>query len=239
MKHLVIGLGEVGLAIKAVLASDKEYTVHGIDLNVNETDGERYDVLHVCIPYSERFIPIVQKYIDDYSTSEHIVIVHSSVPVGTCSELKAVHSPITGVHPHLEESVRKFVKYFGGKDAELASSIFQRVGLSTKTTPKAETTELGKLFATTIYGLNIIAEKWMHAECQKFDVDFDIAYTDMSKTYNDGYEVMNMPQYKRYILRHVDGGIGGHCIIPNCLLLDGDLANFILEQDIKLNKKEE
>lgn len=234
MKHLVIGLGEVGTAIKTVLKSNPDFVVHGLDLNSSEADG-KYDVIHICIPHNnERFVPIVQKYIDDYGIKNCLVIVHSSVPVGTCSELKAVHSPITGVHPHLEESVRKFVKYFGGKDAELASSIFQSVGVITRTTPKAETTELGKLFATTIYGMNIIAQKWLFKECEKLGADFDIAYTDMSNTYNTGYEVMGMPQFKRYVLRHMEGKIGGHCILENCLLLDGELANFVLEQNEKL-----
>jgi hypothetical protein len=217
-RNLVIGLGEVGTAIQNILNCD------GHDAGSLKTD--KYQTLHICFPYSEKFLDHVINYQEYYGAD--LVIVHSTVPVGTCSKIGAVHSPVRGIHPHLEAGIRTFVKYFGGEQANKAAKIFADLGLTTKTTPRSETTEALKLWDTTIYGWNIILEKFIHEWCEDKGLDFEMIYTDANKSYNAGYEQLGHPEYKKYILKHFDGPIGGHCVVQNANLLDSQIADIIL-----------
>ena len=231
-KHLVIGLGEVGKAVKIVLA--KKYSVDGIDRNSPKLSG-RYDVLHICFPYSKKFNSMVTAYKKKYGTQNCLVIIHSTVPVGTTTKAKAVHSPIRGIHPFLAEGVKTFTKYCGGARADEAAEIFSALGIKTKTTPKAENTEALKLWDTTIYGWNILIEKEIHDFCKTHGLDFSLVYTDANQSYNRGYAALGHPEFKKFILKHMDGKIGGHCIIPNCQLLGTEIPKFILKQNRKLH----
>ncbi len=208
-KSLVVGYGEVGKAIHKIVGG--QYT----SLTKSTWDGQEIDVVHICIPYSSTFNYDV-KFYSDFSD---LTIVHSSVPVGTCDKLGVVHSPIRGVHPHLEKGIRTFVKYFGGKDAKKAAKIFKDLGIKTKVYKDAKTTEAGKLWDTTAYGRIIMLEKEIHAWCKKNDIDFTAVYTDFTKTYNEGYTQLGMTHVVRPVLKHVEGPIGGHCVTSNAKLL--------------------
>ena len=96
MQQLVIGLGEVGTAISNILNCD------GID--AGDANSQDYEMLHICFPYSDAFVESVKAYKRIYK-SEYVV-VHSTVPVGTCDAEGWVHSPVRGVHPNLEEGIR-------------------------------------------------------------------------------------------------------------------------------------
>jgi UDP-N-acetyl-D-mannosaminuronate dehydrogenase len=209
VKQCVIGKGEIGKGIAEVLkcpAFDKE-----------GPDGT-YDVIHICYPYSVDFEANTRAY----AKGTDLVIVHSTVPVGTCDKHGWVHSPVRGRHPHLAESIRQFVKFFGGERSIEASDLFPCESVCT---PEARNTEAMKLWDTTIYGVNIILEKEIHAYCKEQDLDFNIVYTLANETYNEGYEKLNEPQFKKYILSHQDGEIGGHCVNPNVKLLNNELIN--------------
>lgn len=227
--HLVIGLGEVGKAIREVLGAD------GLDINITPTHST-YDVLHICFPYSNKFVENVVAYQKKYTPS--LTIIHSTVPIGTSRECNAVHSPVRGIHPHLTEGVRTFVKYFGGKDAEQAAKIFRDLGITVKATPLSENTEALKLWDTTIYGMNIIIEKAIHEFCKTHDLDFNLIYADANTTYNEGYERLGHPEYKKYILAHKEGPIGGHCVIPNAKLIDSPLARLLQRYNKRYTAKE-
>lgn len=210
MKHLIVGYGEVGKAIHKVIG--KAYIA---DFEKITWKGEDVDVIHICIPYSKDFNRIVREW-----REIGLVIVHSSVPVGTCDKLKVVHSPIRGVHPHLAKGIRTFVKYFGGKNAEKAAHIFMRLGITTYIFDKAKTTEALKLWDTTQYGRLIMLEKEIHAWCKKNKVDFDAVYTMANRDYNEGYMKLGRPEVVRPYLKHMEGPIGGHCVLPNAKLLN-------------------
>lgn len=224
MKQLVIGVGEIGMAIKQVLDCD------GYDEFKNMTDvADEYDVLHICFPYGVLF----EMQVNDYKSRFNpiLVVVHSTVPIGTCDKLKAVSSPVRGVHPHLFEGVKTFVKFFGGEHCKTAARLFSDVGVKTQTHPDARTTEAMKLWDTTMYGFNIILEKAIYEYCEKYNLDFDIVYTQANQTYNDGYRELDMPQFQKYVLGHRDGKIGGHCVIPNCDLLDSWVGELIKDKN--------
>ena len=211
MKHLIVGFGEVGKAIYHILGKMTPY----VDHNKSTWDGKFVDVVHICIPYSDKFIHEVETY----KSVSNLVIVHSSVPVGTCDALKVVHSPIRGVHPNLEKGIRTFVKYFGGKDAYKASTIFKKLRIKTRCFKESRTTEALKLWDTSQYGRLIMLEKEIYKWCQDNKLNFKNIYTLANKDYNEGYTKLGMPYVVRPYLYHKEGPIGGHCVLPNAKLL--------------------
>lgn len=210
MTHLIVGYGEVGKAIHKIIG--KAYIV---DFNKNTWDGDDFDVAHICIPYSKDFNDIIEVY----KAWAKLVIVHSTVPFGVCDKLKVVHSPIRGVHPHLEKGIRTFPKYFGGKKSKQAAQIFKKLGLKVKIFKEAKTTEALKLWDTTQYGRLIMLEKEIYNWCKENKVDFKSIYQMANKDYNKGYIKLGRPEVVRPYLKHIKGKIGGHCIRPNAKLL--------------------
>lgn len=226
MRQLVIGLGEVGTAIQAILDCD------GYDVNSMLPPEKEYDVLHICFPYSEGFAGYVEAYIHTWRPKT--VIVHSSVPVGTCDKNAWIHSPVRGVHPNLELGIRTFVKYFGGIGSHEAANIFRAHGIICTAVNRASSTEALKLWDTTQYGLMIMIQKEIHRWCEENNVPFELIYTDANHTYSIGYEALNRPEVVRPYLRHMDGPIGGHCVIPNAHLLDSPLTELLIDFNTKL-----
>jgi len=225
MEQLTIGMGEVGKALQKILKCD------GIDIYDNELGV--YNIIHICFPYNKNFIKQVKAYQKQYLLPNGLTIIHSTVPIGTSKKLDAVHSPTRGIHPHLEEGIRTFVKFFGGKRASEAALIFKKYGISTFATSKSENTEAMKLWDTTQYGSAILLEKEIYEFCQKNKLDFPVVYSYANATYNAGYKALDHDEYKRYILKHVPGGIGGHCIVSNCKLFNSPTAKQILNYDKK------
>ncbi len=224
MKSLIIGNGEIGYSLYNVLSETHETYVRDIeDLKV---DG--IEVMHICFPYSKKFVDYVKKYQREYNPK--YTIIHSTVPIGTSTKCNAYNSPVRGIHPHLERSFKCFIKYLAPKNQEL-KEYFEKAGIPIKEVEKPETTEAAKLYCTTIYGLNIIAEKECYNFCKNYGLDYEIVYQDMNETYNEGYDKLGFPQFKKYVLKHIDGDIGGHCIVPNCDLLQTPIAKFILSQN--------
>lgn len=226
MKSLIIGFGEIGKALFNILKS-AGYDVFYRDIDVGIAP-EPMDILHICFPYSKSFANAVRRYKRIYKPK--YTVIHSTIPIGVSKKCDSYYSPVRGVHPHLEESLKTFVKYFAPKNKYL-KKYFTDAGIPIEEVDKRETLEVMKLYCTTLYGLNIIAEKEIWNYCKKHDLDFDVVYTKCNKTYNDGYKKLGFPQYSKYILEHRDGEIGGHCIIPNCELLKTDIAKFILKQN--------
>ena len=214
-KHLVIGRGEVGKAVAKV------FDCQAIDIDYGGGLGE-YDFIHICFPYVHNFISEVKIYKEQFNAK--YVIIHSTVPIGTTNKIVgAVHSPIRGVHPNLEEGVRTFVKYIGYNDVAIGDAVYNefiKFNIYPVVVDNSNNTEAGKLLSTTYYGWNIIFEKWVHEYCKKHMLDFDTIYDDFNMTYNKGYGELGMPNVVRPVLNHHEGKIGGHCVTANCEILD-------------------
>lgn len=229
MKTLIVGYGEIGKSLYSVLHSTGYDVYHrDVECAMEISDVE---VMHICFPYSKHFVKNVKVYKKLYKPK--YTVIHSTVPVGTAAKCDCYYSPVRGVHPHLEESLKTFVKYLAPRSEELRK-YFENANVPVQLHDSRETLETMKLYCTTIYGLNIIAQKEMWNFCKKHGLDFDIAYTESNQSYNDGYDALGCPQYKKYILKNYDGKIGGHCVIPNCELLNTDIAKFVLKQNNKL-----
>jgi hypothetical protein len=214
MRTLIVGNGEVGKALAEVLKS-----YHPDVLDKGEAmRGHYYDVLHVCFPFSEEFAEQVRAYQELYAPS--VTVIHSTVPVGTSRFLRALHSPIRGIHPFLTEGIRTFVKLIGGSGASRVADYFRRAGLRVMLFDKQETTELAKILETESYRANIEFCHRAKALSDRYDLSFHEVYTIQAETYNSGYSALGMPEYLRPILQPIAGPIGGHCVLPNAKLLE-------------------
>lgn len=232
MKHVIVGYGEVGKAISAIIP---ESWIQ--DPNLKEPSiipaGETFDVMHICFPYIDSdFVYQVRQYQERFKP--HLTIIHSSVPIGTSDDLGAVHSPIRGVHPHLEKGIRTFVKYFGGMKAFEAAHIFAERGIDARIVRDARNMEAAKLWDTTQYGVMIMLEKEIYDFCRSNGLDFELVYGEFNETYNAGYTKLNMSHVVRPALMHKPGKIGGHCVVENAALLDTPTARRIIEQNSHL-----
>lgn len=235
--QLVIGAGEVGTAICEVLSQAHEVGLRDKPLGEgsNVSLGP-VEAIHICFPYSDEFMEQVLKYQDQYDPE--LVIVHSTVPVGTCDPKGWVHSPVRGRHPDLFAGIMAFQKHFGGDQALEAAEIFRLCGVVASIHPNATETEAGKLWEMVQYGHQILMEKQIHAWCQEQGVDFDVVYRQFAQSYNVGYQVLGADWAVRPVLHHLPGPIGGHCVVPASKLLDHPLAKDVAVQSFVLGEDE-
>lgn len=217
MTHLVIGRGQIGSAIAEVISADIR--------DVEPHDGN-YDTLHICFPWTPAFADYVQGYVYDHGA--YHVVVHSTVPVGTCDPRGWTHSPIRGRHPHLSEGVRTFTKHFGGPHARKAAEAFMTAGIKCKHHATAATTEAGKLWELAQFGVEVAMNKRIHNYCERNNLPFDEVYTVFGEAYNDGYRLLGEQRFIKPVLKYVPGGIGGHCITQNSPMLGEQWVNDIL-----------
>lgn len=238
-KHLVVGVGEVGEAIASLLEETELNLVTCIDKNTSKgrriKPGRRFYAMHVCFPYSDDFKDSVKKYRNLYPSE--IVIVHSTVPVGTCEELEVVHSPVSGKHPNLLEGLKTFTKCFGSSNDDMlvkAVNIFLLDGLGIDCDEyfSASITEAMKLWATTQYGWMIIIQKEIYNWCvlnfpESPDIAFYQIYEQGNSMYNRGYCELKNWKYRLPILDNMPGPIGGHCVIPNLNLFEDKTTTLV------------
>jgi len=220
MTSLIIGVGEIGTALYNILS--KVYKVDAID--EGEWEDITYDIIHICFPYSKRFEREVKKYQKKYKPK--YTVIHSTVPVGTSRKLNAIHSPIIGIHPYLEESIKTFTKYLGGQQASKVANYFRKAGIKIYLVDKSETSELMKILSTTFYGVCIEYTKEVKRLCDKYKVPFEI-WTIWTQSYNEGYSKLGYSEYTRPNLVPIMEKIGSHCILPNCDLLKSRFTDLV------------
>ena len=228
MKVGILGYGEIG---KAVAQFYKDPLIK----DLYRDDGlEGIQILHVCIPWSKNFVKIVRKEIRN--SKPRLTIIHSTVKVGDTKKIggNIVHSPVKGVHPFLYESIQTFIKYIGAdskKAGQMAKRHLETLGIKTKVFYPASTTEAIKLWETTQSAWGIILQKEIKRWCDKKKLKFDIVYTEANRGFNRGYSALGYKDELLSIFRDVPGKIGGHCLIPNCKLLDSKVAMTILKEN--------
>lgn len=206
MKHLIIGMGEVGTALAQIL------NCHIVG-NHTEKYMDDVDILHICFPYSDEFKSEVKRYQSKYQPK--YTIIHSTVPVGTSRELNSIHSPIRGIHPNLEKGIRTFVKFLGGMGVSIVADEFRRVGLKVMLFDDQETTEALKLFDTEYYRTCIEYAHRVKNYCDKANLNYSDVYRIANITYNEGYKELGHPEFVRPVLEPIMKEIGGHCVLPN------------------------
>lgn len=232
-KTLIIGGGEIGKSLYDVLSKEYDCEMYDIKQSINtykDLKKSKYKIMHISFPYSNDFIKNVKKYQVDFKPE--YTIIHSTVPVGTSRKLGALHSPCTGIHPHLATSMKIFTKYISGKDASEVCDYFRRAGMKVAITDKQETTELTKILCTSFYGVCIEYTKDVKRMCDKYNVPFEF-WSLWTNDYNTGYEKLGHKEYTRPNLVPNMKKVGGHCVLNNTELLQTTFTKFIKE----LNKK--
>lgn len=223
-ESLIIGLGEIGKSLHNVIGGDVRDKA-GI---IGRENPINYDIIHICFPYGPQFNKYVKQYQSEYNPE--YTVIHSTVPVGTSRSLKASHSPVIGIHPHLEESITTFTKFIGGADARVIQ-FFRRKGIKIYSFDKPETTELMKILSTSKYGIDIEWTKEVKRLCDEYKVPFE-AWTIWTDNYNKGYTKLGYPEYKRPSLIYMKGKIGGHCVLSNLKFLKSKFKDVIGKEDI-------
>lgn len=218
MKHLIIGAGEIGQALQKVFKCDIR--------DVEDIPVQKYDILHIAIPNSKKFVDIVKGYKKLYKAK--YVVVHSTVPVGTCNKGDFIHSPVTGVHPYLAKSLKVFTKFVSNK--KIAEE-FKKYGIPAVYVKGSSNTEAGKLYALAIYGINVLLEKEIYRYCVDNKLNYDVVYRQFVEMYNSGYSKMGMKHIKMYELVHKKGSLGGHCVVQNSPLLKTPLTRVLVREN--------
>lgn len=227
MCNLICGKGEIGKSLYEVFRHYHETYIRDIEETVPYKDIE---VLHIAYPYSSKFVKNTKAYIRQYNPK--LVIVHSSIPVGTTRKLGdiAVYSPVNGRHPDLVPHIKSFKKIVGGVNPYQvfeAIKFLKGAMLDTVVFSSPEAAELAKILCTRRYGVSIIEMKETATLCQKFDVPFHEVYSQWNMMYNEGYTKVGEVRFHRPNLVPMKGPTGGHCVIPNLEFVKDELSEFI------------
>jgi UDP-N-acetyl-D-mannosaminuronate dehydrogenase len=250
---LVIGLGEIGYTLFALLNEEKKsFTVYGLDLDeakmrqLNQSRSKfpsQIDTMHICLPCSnqQNFADIVAGYVEEFKPK--LVIINSTVPPGTTMKVAqrckclVAHSPARGVHKsaeHMKWEMRRWTKYVGGASpaaAQAARGHFEKLNLKVKVLKSCTETELAKLFETTYRAWMIACFQEMHRISRAFGADFNETVDFLEDTHR--------LRFDRPVM--FPGVIGGHCLIPNTELLlaayDSEFLRLILESNEKRKKE--
>jgi len=245
-KALIIGLGEVGRPLFELIRESERFIVYGFDIDskkMREVGQEKLpsevDFMHVCIPCPSRneFVNTIVGYVKQFKPK--LVIINTTVPPGTTKDVHkhcdclVAHSPVRGVHKSLEHmkwELKRWTKYIGGANAEaarIAREHFEKLGLKTKVLKSCAETELAKLFETTYRAWMIACFQEMHRISKHFEADFDDAVDFLEDTHRVRLDrPLMFPDV-----------IGGHCIIPNTVLLLGSYDSEFLRLILKSNEK--
>jgi hypothetical protein len=226
MQTLILGRGEIGTALANVL---KQYNPIVKTKTNDRIDG--IEIMHICFQYSNNFVKEVKRYQELYKPK--YTVIHSTVPVGTNRQLNSISSPCLGVHPYLEESLKTFTKFLGGKQAGDVADYFRRANIKVHLEDKTETTELLKLLCTTKYGIDIEYVKDVKNQCDKYGVPFD-SWMIWNDNYNRGYYKLGQEQFMRPNLIPIMNKIGGHCVLPNAKIFNTKFTKLLN----RLNKGE-
>lgn len=225
MRTIILGKGEIGTSLLNVLT--KEYDVWILDKNdtINETD---FDIMHICFPYSEKFVNQVLAYQAVYNPK--YTVIHSTVPPEVYDEVEAISSPCLGIHPHLEKSMTVFVKFLAGEGASEIADYFRRAGMKVYVLDNPKSTALMKILDTTFYGVCVEYIKDVKRQCDKFNVPFEL-WTLWTNNYNEGYKKLGYEEYTRPNLTPIMKKIGGHCVVENSALLETKFTKLINEEN--------
>ena len=213
MQTTIVGMGEVGKGLYQVLAPF--YPVTAIDKD--NFVAVPTDILHICFPCNfekvAEFIGEVKKYQSAFKPK--YTIIHSTVPVGTSRACNAIHSPIRGMHPYMDRSIRTFLKMLGGEQASEVADYFRRAELSVLLYDKQEETEAAKLFDTEYYRVCLEFVHRVKKYCDEKKLSFHNVYTLPNLSYNAGYNRLGKGEYMRPVLQPIMTKIGGHCVMQN------------------------
>ena len=219
----ILGAGQVANTLKNNITN--ESTMY----DIGQWEGEEHiecDYLHIAIPYTKGFIRIVENA--ERIFSPDIMLIHSSVKPGTTKKLKCLYSPVIGRHDDdFKNNVKLYRKFIAGDKAsyDKVSNLFnlqcEYWGENTSEL------EYSKIMSTSRMYWDLMFQKIMQRDCEKYDYDFIQAYHRWTDNYNAGIAV-NHPNWKRpFYLKMETDTPGGHCLKSNIHLVDNELTAII------------
>lgn len=226
MNNLVVGMGEIGQAVAALIGDCQT-----IDIEAKPV-VPGIDVMHVCFPFSSHFVQDLQQYIKVYEPKH--VIIYSTLPIATCDKVgfDVVHSPVEGKHPDLALSMRVMERWIASRSKDELNfffTFFNDLGLNVKKITNPCFTEALKLLSTTEYGLNIAFAEYKKQIAEAIDMPYELT-KEWNREYNRLYKELGMDKrFQKFVLDAPEGPIGGHCVVPNTLLLETEFPHFILK----------
>lgn len=233
-KILVVGLGEVGGALAAVLERSHQGLLrHDIE---RREFADAIAVMHICIPYQSRrqFETATLEYIKRFQP--RLTIINSTVLPGTTrrissqSAARLAYSPVRGKHARMAEDLLRYRKFVAAEDEGIAADAekhFRTAGMKTRCILNPDTLELAKLAETTYFGIQIAFAQELNRFAQQTGADYDAAI--------DFFEEIDFLPRARYY----PGVIGGHCVIPNIQLLKQIVRSPLLDAVLDSNQRRE
>ena len=244
-KNIVAGLGEIGLPICKLLSKNSNTIGYDIDEKLMKIKlFKKYEknptlILHICIPFSKKFIMNVQKLVQKFEPK--ILVIHSTISPNTTSVLQSklsipvIYSATRGVHKRMEYDLKRYTKFFAiGRNApkkNFAIKEFKKImrlsGIKTKQMSTPETLELGKIVCDTSYlGWLINYAQLSNMIAIQYQIDYDEMWT-----FSDEIQKFLGNRPKMF-----PGFIGGHCVIPNLDLVHNQTLDLIKKINIKYEK---
>lgn len=223
---VILGAGQVGTAvldnyIAPVRAYDKGQWEH--------LNGVVTDFLHICIPYSDQFIDIVDDAIEIFHPE--VLMIHSTVKPGTTEKIKynhKIYSPIMGRHKDdFSNNIKSYTKLMAGKDADCKRAM-EKFNLSMGYwSDNFDELEFAKVMSTSYMFWNLIYQKVIFSECEKKGYDFHNVYEEWNHNYNTGISG-NHPDWQRPVYHSDKNPIpGGHCLVPNTELVNNLITDLL------------
>lgn len=241
---LVVGLGEVGMALYEIIKESEEYEVYGLDLtiNLNQEIPNKIDIMHICYPYVNCiFVKSVIQYVGLYNPE--LLIINSTIKPRTISEIakkcqcKIAFSPVFGTHrgkEYFKDEIKFYGKFVGGIDEEstkLTMEHFNKVGIFTIGTKSPLEAEIIKLYCTTYYGMIVALSQEFHRFSRSMGADYEDVIKGIIYLHSKAFN--KPPAYP--------DAIGGHCVLPNIDIIlscyDSELIKSLLKSNDK--RKEE
>jgi UDP-glucose 6-dehydrogenase len=228
---LVVGIGEVGGALAAILERGLKVLRHDIEPREFK---EPIGIMHLCFPFIRRepFERTAISYIERFKPG--LTIINSTViPGTTCAVARAanapvVFSPVRGKHIRMVEDLLRYTKFIASSDPTAGAQAevhFQAAGIKTQRVAKVETLELAKLAETAYFGLLITYAQELSRWASRVGGDYDEAISFFE-------ESDFLPR-----VRYSPGFIGGHCVIENVKLLQQVVSSGLLEAMLRSNQR--
>jgi UDP-N-acetyl-D-mannosaminuronate dehydrogenase len=212
-RTLVVGLGEVGAALAAILDRKETVLRHDLDrVKIEEPIG----TMHLCIPFQSphQFETVALGYMSRFTPA--LTIINSTVLPGTTRSIAeksgrpVAFSPVRGKHVRMEQDLMRYFKYVAAPNRATAASAeahFRAAGMKTRQMAEVESLELAKLAETTYFGVCIAFAQEMNRYAERVGGDYSEAI--------DFFDEVDFLPRQHYF----PGFIGGHCVIPNIKLL--------------------
>lgn len=237
-KDIVAGLGEIGMPLLQLIS--KMVPVTGYDINQKLMDKKQFDkydnletcFLHICIPFTEKFIPNVLSLYHKFKPEG--IVIHGTISPGTTHILQSkipipiIYSATRGVHKRMLYDLKRYTKFYAiepnAPREKWASSSYAKLmnkcGVKTKRMSNPITLELAKIIVdTSYYGWLINYAQLSNMIAIKNKVDYDEMWTYADEIHKF---LGNRPKM-------FPGFIGGHCVVPNLDLMKDDTLNLIKE----------